>query len=865
MKRLICFLKNIPIKVFRGWFVLRPVPMTRIEVVAPVDKVDKIVMDIGNIGVAHFIDVAKTKEKKYRGVAEEVRRIERENFLLQLSNRINNLIKKLENVPYPNPIPIEEDPKKVLKEIEEKVASLEVEYAKIENMVKELSEEKASLERDVRQLYDEYENVKRFLVENKVDLSILPDIPFKALEVKNSIRSFHEDLVEIQRSLAFIDTAGKMASSYMSIPNDKKEIEKIDEDLEKTLALNQTVKRDVPEATEEIGKIEAILNEIKEVIRRKVEAIEKVEELKSKISQVKEKVEKIEKELTGEIVNLLGEEFSSNLKQALNITEEIEVLSLGSPKVEKLIGKISNLVYGIRRGFEVLESVEKYLALDSVRRLVEEVRGGDVESIKTIFEESKTLLAKLPLRHLETIERAFNILAMENRIQELTKEPMELKEKVVEIAKKADYIHAYNEIVEIELKIENLYKKFRQTGKTCVFEVWVRKSDVEKAVNTIREACPTAVVNIEEKEEAEDKPPTKMENPKISWPFEKLVAAYGLPNYHELDPTIITLITFPIIFGFMFGDVGHGLILLIGGLLLNKIWDKFNLKGEIWDPIRQGRNLIVACGVTATFFGFMYGELFGPTNYEYIRHAIEHGAIVPPAWYSQLTGLEGPVWFSPTENLIYFFEIALFVGMVHLTFGIVLDLVNKVRLKEYREAIAPASWLWFYGSLIYLLLLVMSPGLPIIPNGKTPAEVIGSVFKPPAENLILMFFIVPFVGMLVLHKFAVGDFMEAFSETVTKTIESLSNTFSYARILALGVTHALFSELGLMGTGNPAMFWVVLVMVTLFMIIALEGMLTFAHTLRLHWVEWFSKFYKGDGIPFEGFTIKRRFTVVSKV
>jgi vacuolar-type H+-ATPase subunit I/STV1 len=54
-------------------------------------------------------------------------------------------------------------------------------------------------------------------------------------------------------------------------------------------------------------------------------------------------------------------------------------------------------------------------------------------------------------------------------------------------------------------------------------------------------------------------------------------------------------------------------------------------------------------------------------------------------------------------------------------------------------------------------------------------------------------------------------------------------------------------------------------MVTLFMIIALEGIITFAHSLRLHWVEWFSKFYKGDGTPFEGFMIRRKFTFAGKV
>jgi len=149
--------------------------------------------------------------------------------------------------------------------------------------------------------------------------------------------------------------------------------------------------------------------------------------------------------------------------------------------------------------------------------------------------------------------------------------------------------------------------------------------------------------------------------------------------------------------------------------------------------------------------------------------------------------------------------------------------------------------LWFYWGLCYLILTY---GLRI-----------GNAIMDPMA--LLPFLLVPFAGMIGLHKLS-GDFMTAFSETVTKAIESISNTASYGRILALGMAHALFSQIGLMGTG--AMFWPVLAMVTLFMIIALEGILTFAHTLRLHWIEWFSKFYRGDGIPFEGFSIERRFT-----
>ena len=825
---------------------LRPVRMARVEVVAPIDKVDKIVRSIGNLGIVHFIDVAKTKEKKYKGVAEEVRRVERENLLLQLSSRINNLVKKLEKVPYPNPIPVEEDPDKVLKEVEERISSLEIECAKIENMMKELNEEKASLERDVRQLYEEHENTKRFLTENKVNLTTLTTLSPKTLALKDHIRSLYDDLVDIQRNLAFIDTAGKMTSSHMPIPNDEAELKKLNENVEETLTLNQVVRRDIPEAAEEANRIEAILNEIKEVIGRKIEALEKIGDIKSRADQLRGKVNKIEEDLTSEAASLLGENFRSSLKEIFSLAESFKALSLGSPKVEELVGKTSSLIYEVRRGFDILENAERYLTLDSVRRLVEEIRGGDIESIKTVFEESRELLAKLPIRHLKTVERAFNILSMEHRIQELTKEPIKLKEKIATIAQKSDYIHAYNEIVEIELMIENLYKKFRQTGKTCVFEVWVKKEDVDKTVNTIKEACPAAIINVAREEEG-DKPPTYMKNPKIAEPYEKLVAAYGLPNYHELDPTIITLITFPLIFGLMFGDMGHGLILLIGGLLIPKIWSKAKLQGEIWDAIYNGRNLIVLCGLTATVFGFLYGEFFGPTTIHYAAH--HHGI---PTWYSDLTGFEKAPWFSPMENLISFFKIALVIGIIHISFGLVLDVVNKLLAGEKREALAPISWLWFYGSLAYLFILIMSPEYG-------PADVVLNM------RLLVMFIVAPFVGMLILHKIATGEFMEAFSESVTKAIESISNTFSYSRILALGVTHAIFSEIALLGAGNPIMFWFVLFMVTLFMIIALEGIITFAHSLRLHWVEWFSKFYKGDGTPFEGFMIRRKFTVAGKV
>ncbi|MFH1327981.1 MAG: V-type ATPase 116kDa subunit family protein, partial [Candidatus Bathyarchaeota archaeon] len=412
-----------------------------------------------------------------------------------------------------------------------------------------------------------------------------------------------------------------------------------------------------------------------------------------------------------------------------------------------------------------------------------------------------------------------------------------ITKKLENIAKNASIIYAHKEIVDIELRIEDLKKKFRQTSKTNVLELWVKETDFKKTVAGIKEKCPTAIIRTGGEEKG-DKPPTFMRNPIRSDCYEKLVRAYGLPNYRELDPTIIMFISFPIIFGLMFADIGHGLILLIGGLVVNQVFDKFNIKGGFWHYLQEARVLIIGCGIAAIFFGFLFGDFFGATYAANIH---------TPNWYTMITGISSPPWFSPFDfpsGPIRLLKIAIIIGIMHITFGIVISLYNKLRNKKYRESIAPASWLWFYGSLSYLIL---NWGLRI-----------GEVILNP--TILMGLLIIPFIGMIVLHWVSGKTFMDAFSEGVTKGIESLSNTVSYGRIMALGMVHAVFSEMAIMGQGPMQMG--TMLIVTLFLILALEGILTFAHTLRLHWVEWFSKFYEGDGIPFEDFTIRRRFTKV---
>ncbi|MHC1564520.1 MAG: V-type ATP synthase subunit I, partial [Candidatus Hecatellaceae archaeon] len=571
---------------------------------------------------------------------------------------------------------------------------------------------------------------------------------------------------------------------------------------------------------------------------RKLEAAERLEEAKKEAAKLKTELEAVEKELSPKLLSTLGEAFSSSLKEAVTALENLEKLEFGASGFEETARNFAKTVHNLSRSYEALEAVERFMGLQHVKALMEEIRKAKPEEVESLFNRSRELVEVTPARYMAMLERGLKLVHLEHRIKLLTEEPLKVKGMLDELASKSSQIHAYKELVDIELTLENLKKRFMQTGKTMVFEAWVPKGRVEEAVKAIRQACPEALVSTN-REEREEKVPTLLVNPKPIICFEKLVSSYSLPSYYEIDPTLIMLVTFPIIFGFMFGDMGHGLVLLVGSLLIKPLFDRMKIRNEMLDYLYKGRNLVFLCGITSIIIGFLYGDFFGPTNAAYAAH---HGT---PTWYTAITGVEDAPWFSPMDEPMMLFKIAIFIGIAQITFGLILDIVNNIAAREYKEILAPASWLWFYGSLSYL----------IITYGFGIANVLFETDK------LLAFFVVPFAGLFILHKLAGKSGMETFAEGVEKAIASISNTLSYGRILALGLAHAIFSDLALMGKG--LLFWPIFLIVTIFIITALEGILTFAHTLRLHWVEWFSKFYRGEGTPFEGFKIERRFTVTA--
>lgn len=331
----------------------------------------------------------------------------------------------------------------------------------------------------------------------------------------------------------------------------------------------------------------------------------------------------------------------------------------------------------------------------------------------------------------------------------------------------------------------------------------------------------------DQKAPATQKPPTKLRNPKLFKPFEMYVKMYGLPAYNEMDPTWFVAITYSFIFGAMFGDVGQGLVLFLGGLFLYKT-KKMDLAG------------IISCaGVFSVFFGFMYGSFFG---FEEVLKAI---------WLKPMNQMmDVPL----VGRLNAVFVIAIGFGMFIILICMVFNIINSIRRgdteKTWFDSNAVAG-LVFYGSIVLTIGLFIS-------GKKLPAAAILVImFGVP---LLLMFLKEPLTNLVekkskILPEQKGMFFVQSFFELFEVLLSYLSNTLSFLRIGAFAVSHAAMMEVVLMlagATNGGSPNWVVVVLGNIF-VCAMEGLIVGIQVLRLEYYEIFSRFYAGNGREFKPF------------
>jgi V/A-type H+-transporting ATPase subunit I len=533
----------------------------------------------------------------------------------------------------------------------------------------------------------------------------------------------------------------------------------------------------------------------------------------------------------------------------LHQTDVLESLRGLEPQIRPV--EPSEKLFRVTALISRMQAVISNLSPISVRTPKVDLRvltGEDIETIDREFSSVEQVYSSVTLR-LTDAEEDKKTQAKE----ELSKLLRDHEEKLLR----------WSQHLEITRVVEEAKSKSARTSRTYVIEGWIpveRKNDFEEAVRQGSEGyCATLYLSPSTAGghgHAEvEPPPTLIRNPRMAYVYEKLVTGFGLPNYFEVDPTIFMIISFPIIFGLMFADVGHGLILLMFSLLLVAINRRGVRAPELFEYMIKGSPLLVMCSISAVFFGFIEGELFGSEKYYHILDGFLHETLgvsiletvrsashTIEAALSAVAGFSIPIPFpfSPFEKPMALLLVSLYVAIIQITFGLVLGLVNQLRKRNYLEAIVgPSLWLWFYLSCAYLFLRYKSGILSIVFQR---GDILGLYIALPAIIMIL--------ARTALHG------MDGFGHSLESLISSLSNSISYGRILALALTHGAFSRillmfLGLQETALAIVGGVMWVFLTFLLILCFEGLLSFIQTLRLHWVEWFLKFYSGDGYAYK--------------
>lgn len=413
----------------------------------------------------------------------------------------------------------------------------------------------------------------------------------------------------------------------------------------------------------------------------------------------------------------------------------------------------------------------------------------------------------------------------------------EIKKLEEEIEQKQKYLRDYFEDNKVDIVsslnvIDNYSKKqnirkmaactidtsyiFNNTGHSTYYIIcgWMTEADAVLFHAEI-EQDKNVFCLVEEAENLHIKPPTKLKNLGIFKPFQMYVEMYGLPSYNELDPTMFFAISYAILFGLMFGDVGQGAVLMIGGLLLYKI-KKMNLAG-----------ILSLCGMFATFFGFVYGSIFG------FEDKIK------------------PLWLSPMHNVMTVLLATVAFGIILNLCAMIINMINGIKHKDIETIFFETNGL--AGFVFYIMVIVCV--LKVLLGQPLPAvwilalclgiPLILILLKEPLANIVNKKDHI-FEGSVGMY------FVESFFELFEVLLSFLTNTLSFIRVGAFALSHAGLMSVVLMlsgaESGHPNML--VIVLGNIF-VMCLEGLTVSIQVLRLQYYEMFSRYYDGSGKPFK--------------
>ncbi|MDH4123313.1 MAG: V-type ATP synthase subunit I [Thermoplasmata archaeon] len=420
---------------------------------------------------------------------------------------------------------------------------------------------------------------------------------------------------------------------------------------------------------------------------------------------------------------------------------------------------------------------------------------------------------------------------------------------------------AAEEHYSIEVRKAETPLRIAATAHSFVIDGWVPKSSYEALKESIGSNAGDAVT-IEDlsvtREQENEAAPVKLRNNRLARPFEMFVELMSTPLYNEFDPTFLVFLVFPLFFGLMIGDAGYGFCLILAG------WVFYAKLGRDSKSLRTLGLIIIAGGIFAAFFGlFLFGEAFGLPFHPPIENPAE------PSWEFLFNYPLHPIM----EKLIdvkEFLVISIVAAWMHMGFGYIIGFFNELH-HDRKQAMMKIFWFLILNGMFIQMLFVAR------------WTVVGGFFfdiiAAPFESMVMPFagmnlsfvaiglIVTGIAGFFVVH--GAGAAME-----LMEVLSLLANIVSYTRLAAIGVAKGAmalaFNTIvidNFFHGGNVILIILgaVVLIVLQLLVFALGSLSSGIQAIRLNYVEFFLKFFKGGGVSFEPLGYERKYSEKSEV
>ena len=600
------------------------------------------------------------------------------------------------------------------------------------------------------------------------------------------------------------------------------------------------------------------------VIKKKKYNVDEIENMISELEQVPEFLTNAAKSLEENVkINHSLEEFKA-LKETLEVANnlKIDLTGFGSTKYfysnlfiinSSDYGEIERTLEGIPIFKYDLESKEKSAII-----IISD--NDDSDKILKTMRALNSNPFMIPKEFPQIPNEAYSLA--ESKIKELTKKQKAISKELSSITKKirGDILTMHENALVAKEVLETL-RKPGGTKNFAVIQGYIPKK-MEKKFKEVTSQWTSITEEVKDKDTLAELP-VYLDNPRWVKTFEVITNSQGIPKKGEFDPTWMVALMWPIFYGLMFADVGHGLLLMGLGLLF-----KFKGQGNL---SRWGMLLAISGGAGA-LAGVFQGEVFGFhlehfVGFEMLLH--EGGPLHSISW------LIGSISVAELtfDQVIMILKVSLFIGVIHLGWAFLLRIRNFAKKKDKDGLIFEAipnmlMWLGVFG----VMMGAIGSGYDVMNMySKVHAEAVPWVSVLVGEWAVVwivvrvsVILILACVVLMIIggikhnkkHPEDGGDMVSVIMEVLLgKTIECLAHSISYARIGIMLLVHAAllltvnqaFESLG--GLSSPMAM--VLIIGGQIGIMMIEGLIVYIQSLRLHLYEFFTKWYDGGSQPFK--------------